>query len=127
MSADRLVARATPSSFVPDDHDSLIQSYADIGVQWGPLWAKFGAGNVTERQVKSLVSAIQVEVRNGASATGEKVTVEAVEARAHSDPRVRTMLEDILFGRIQFAQAEIDLEICKERLRRLDAVTRRGI
>lgn len=122
-----MVAKTGVSDFEPDSHDSLIQSYAEIGQRWAPLFARYGPGNVTERLFKSLVSSIAVEIRDGAAAEGQKITDGATEARAYADPRTKAMLDEILFGRVQFAQAECDLEMVKEKLRRLDAVTRRGI
>lgn len=129
MPADRVVARSSHlvAAFTPDAHDALVQDYAEIGARYRGLWARYGAGNITERAFKSLISAIQVEIRDGAALEGKKITDGATEAQAYADPRAKRMLEEILFGRVQFAQAEIDLEIVKEKLRRLDAVTRRGI
>lgn len=127
MQGDRLVAKGAPSAFVPDEHDALVQRYAEIGERYKELWARYGPGNPSERMLKSLVSAIQVEVRDSAALEGRKMTDGSAEAQAHADPRTKEMLDGILFGRVQFAQAEIDLEITKEKLRRLDAVTRRGI
>jgi len=122
------LTRTTPDGeFVPDEHDALIQSYAEIGERYRDLWAKYGAGNITERKFKALASAVQVEIRRDAAEKQTKITDGATEALAYADPRVTEFLDEIELGRVAFAQAEIDLDIVRERIRRLDAVTRRGL
>ena len=118
---------ALPSAFEPDEHDALLQSYAEIGKRYAPLFAAHGPGNLTERKVKALIMSIQVSIRASKHAAGEKITDGAVEALAYADSRVGDRLHEVEMGRLAFQQAEIDLECCRERLRRLDAVTRRGI
>lgn len=121
------VMAGSVTDFEPDEHDALMMEYAQIGERYKALWAKYGAGNVTERKFKSLVSAIQVEIRTTKAAANEKVTDGATEALAYADPRTKTMLHEIEMGRLEFEQADIDIDIVKERIRRLDAVTRRGL
>lgn len=118
---------ALPSAFQPDEHESLIQEYADIGKRYAPLWSKFGPGNTTERKLKSLQAAVAVEVRTFKAHAGEKITDAAVEAEVNNDNRVKRYLDEIELGRLEYEKAEIELHIVSERLRHHDAVLRRGI
>ena len=118
---------AMPSGFSPDEHESLLQQYAEIGERYAPLFAAYGPGNVSERKFKSLQAAVAVGVRAAKAEASEKVTEPQIEALTNADTRVTTMLHGIEMGRLQYQQAEIELEVVKERIRRRDAVTRRGI
>lgn len=117
----------TGEPFEPDDADALIQEYATVGERYAPLYARYGNGNMTERLAKSLISAIMVEVREAKREAGAKFTVDEVESEANADPRVKRFLEETESGRVAYQQAEIELQCVRERIRRLDAVTRRGI
>lgn len=117
----------TGETFEPESHDALLQEYSEVGQRYAPLFSRYGAGNVAERIFKSYKASIAVQVRAEKAAAGEKVTEPLIEAAVDADPRVVAHLHAIEDGRLQYQQVEIELECVRERLRRMDAVTRRGI
>jgi hypothetical protein len=118
---------ALPSGFQPDAHDELLQAYADVGAKYAPLWTKYGAGNITERQIKSLMAAVAVEIRANAATAGTKITESAIADQAYADRRVKALLDATEDGRMAFQQADVELSLIQERLRHLDATIRRGL
>jgi hypothetical protein len=119
--------RAAPTGFEPDEHDRLLQEYAERGAVYGPLWSKYGPGNVTERQFKALVSAVAVGIRSAAVNAETKTTESQIEQEANADKRIGDFLRAAEDGRLAFQQAEIEMTLIQERLRHLDATIRRGI
>lgn len=118
---------ATPQGFTPDEHDALLQQYAEAGAKYGPLWSRYGPGNITERQFKALQAAVAVEIRSAKASAQEKVSEAYIADAANADKRIDTFLHATEMGRLAYQQAEIEMTMLTEKLRHLDAVLRRGI
>lgn len=116
-----------PATFQPDAHDVLVQQYAEIGSKYKTLWAKYGAGCMLDNKRKAFLAAIAAKIRTIAAEKGTKVTESFIEEQAHAHADYSAWIEEQELGRLEFQQCELDLDMVREKIRRLDAVTRRGL
>ena len=117
----------TVPSFQPDAHDALIQEYATVGARYRELWAKYGAGCMLDNKRKAYLSTLAAKIRVLAAEKGTKVTESFIEEAAHAHPDYAEWITEQELGRLAFQQCELDLDMVREKIRRLDAVTRRGV
>ena len=93
---------ATPTAFIPDEAESLLQQLSETHAEWAQGAAKYGPGGTFDALRKRYISVQAMQLRDKYKTANEKVTEGRLEEEAHADEGYGEWLDDSTIKRAEW-------------------------
>jgi hypothetical protein len=108
---------ATPTAFIPDEADALLQQLAETHQPWAWGAARYGPGGTFDASRKAFLAVRSAQVRDEYADRGEKITEARLDEVAHADEGYREWLDAQTIDRASWLKLDAEREEIKTRLR----------
>lgn len=114
---ERAVGTATPTAFIPDEADVLLQKLSSTHEEWAAGAARFGPGGTFDAHRKSVLAVRSLQERDAAAGRGEKITEAKLDEAAHADEDYRAWLDGQTVKRAEWLTLDAKRDEWNTRLR----------
>jgi hypothetical protein len=111
---------ATPTAFIPDEAESLLQELGDSHSKWATGAARYGPGGTFDALRKRYLAVRSMQLRDTFAGKGEKVTESRLDEMAHGDDEYGTWLDQETSSRATWLTLDAERDSIKTRLKFLN-------
>jgi hypothetical protein len=108
---------ATPTTFIPDEAEVLLQKLGATHETWAMGAARFGPGGTFDALRKSTLAVRAMQARDAAADKGEKITEAKLDEISHADAEYRQWLDESTLRRAQWLTLDAQRDEWNTRLR----------